>query len=403
MAADEHLRRSFDALAERLREVVSRELDAISGELSSSLNDEQARAHAEAAEEKERALAQAAHAHEDALDRARREAREEAEREAAERLLAARAEVREEAERAAHERLTAARTEDRDLARTEALELARAEREAADLGGGLRLLEAIRALDRARSLSETLDTLAGCAGREAARVAVLLVRGDLLRGWRFVGFGADLDGAANFEAPLAVAGVIGDAVRTGAAASTDSAVQTLPPPFGALPPGCETLALPVAVGEHVVAVLYADQGAHAAERGMSWPVALEIMTRHAARSLEAMTACRAAQIFQGRDEASATPAPASLAETEAPGTEAEESARRYARLLISEIKLYHEPEVIAGRRERNLADRLGGEITRARVLYEQRVPARVRERGDYFQEELVRTLADGDEALLAKG
>src|SRR5581483_8474029 len=206
MAADEHLKRSFDALSARLREIVSRELEAISGELSSSLNDEQAQADAAAAVERARALAEATHAHEDALDRARREAREEAEREAAERLLAARAEAREEAERAAHERLTAARSEDRDLARTEALELARAEREAADLGGDIRLLEAIRALDRARSLSETLDTLAGCAGREAARVAVLLVRGEHLRGWRFIGFGADLDGTPDFEVPLADAG-----------------------------------------------------------------------------------------------------------------------------------------------------------------------------------------------------
>ena len=76
------------------------------------------------------------------------------------------------------------------------------------------------------------------------------------------------------------------------------------------------------------------------------------------------------------------------------------AARRYARLLVSEIKLYHELQVVEGRRERDLATRLGGEIARVRTLYEQRVPAEVRQGTDYVHEELIRTLADGDASLL---
>jgi len=34
------------------------------------------------------------------------------------------------------------------------------------------------------------------------------------------------------------------------------------------------------------------------------------------------------------------------------------------------------------------------------VLYEQRVPTHIREQTDYFQDELVRTLANGDSTLL---
>ena len=56
--------------------------------------------------------------------------------------------------------------------------------------------------------------------------------------------------------------------------------------------------------------------------------------------------------------------------------------------------------VAAGRRDRDLTSRLGGEISRARVMYEQRVPSVVRDRADYFRDELVRTLANGDETLL---
>ena len=80
--------------------------------------------------------------------------------------------------------------------------------------------------------------------------------------------------------------------------------------------------------------------------------------------------------------------------------DADAAAQRYARLLVSEIKLYHEPDVIAGRREGDLKTRLGAEIARARMLYEQRVPPQIDRRADYFRAELVRTLADGDAALL---
>jgi hypothetical protein len=69
---------------------------------------------------------------------------------------------------------------------------------------------------------------------------------------------------------------------------------------------------------------------------------------------------------------------------------------------VSEIRLYHEPAVVDGRRDRDLAARLGGEITRARVMYEQRVPPHVRGRVDYCHDELVRTLCNGDASLLER-
>src|SRR5207247_10743475 len=56
-----------------------------------------------------------------------------------------------------------------------------------------RLLAAIRAMDRARSLTEIFDALSVGAEREAPRAAVLLVRDATLRGWRFTGFDAALE------------------------------------------------------------------------------------------------------------------------------------------------------------------------------------------------------------------
>ena len=75
-------------------------------------------------------------------------------------------------------------------------------------------------------------------------------------------------------------------------------------------------------------------------------------------------------------------------------------ARRFARLLISEIKLYNEQKVAEGRTEHDLYDRLREYIDRSREMYDKRVKAEVAARYDYFHGELVNTLAEGDVAKL---
>ena len=50
--------------------------------------------------------------------------------------------------------------------------------------------------------------------------------------------------------------------------------------------------------------------------------------------------------------------------------------------------------------QRDLRQRLRGEIDRAQRLYEERVPPAVGARDQYFHQELVQTLADGDPTLL---
>jgi hypothetical protein len=82
------------------------------------------------------------------------------------------------------------------------------------------------------------------------------------------------------------------------------------------------------------------------------------------------------------------------------GSDDDQAARRYARLLVSEIKLYNESAVRAGRERRDLLQRLKPEIERARRLYDERVASSITSRDLYFQQELVQTLADGDRSLL---
>lgn len=75
-------------------------------------------------------------------------------------------------------------------------------------------------------------------------------------------------------------------------------------------------------------------------------------------------------------------------------------ARRFARLLISEIKLYNEQKVAEGRSEHDLYDRLREYIDRSREMYDKRVKPEVATRYDYFHGELVDTLAEGDASKL---
>jgi hypothetical protein len=75
-------------------------------------------------------------------------------------------------------------------------------------------------------------------------------------------------------------------------------------------------------------------------------------------------------------------------------------ARRFARLLVSEIKLYNEPKVKEGRSRGDLYDLLREDIDRSRQMYDKRVAPPVAARHDYFHQELVNTLAEGDPAKL---
>lgn len=76
-------------------------------------------------------------------------------------------------------------------------------------------------------------------------------------------------------------------------------------------------------------------------------------------------------------------------------TKKHDEARRFARLLVSEIKLYNESKVDQGRKNKDLYDRLKEDIDRSRQMYDERIPEDVRKVSNYFYDELVRILAEG--------
>lgn len=103
----------------------------------------------------------------------------------------------------------------------------------------------------------------------------------------------------------------------------------------------------------------------------------------------------------------AAPPPVVQQTVPTPASETEQrshnDARRFARLLVSEIKLYNAAKVNDGRRNFDLYDRLRDEIDRSRKVYDKRVSPAVASRFDYFYDELVQTLAEGDPAKLGDG
>lgn len=296
----------------------------------------------------------------------------------------------------------------------EAVAAARASERESEMAGVTRLLESIRGLDGASSLSEVLDALALASAREAARAAVVVLRGERIHGWKMSGFGARDMQPKSIDLALAESGVIGMAIGAARAVTTrDTQSAAAGPGFEVLPADRMGLAVPVIVGGRVVAAIYADGvtlDGHERAVPSGWPEVIEVLARHAGRCLEALTqrAAAAPPRVQTPAGASGTSAhgagPAAAANPTGAMSQITdgvvEAARRTARLLVSEIRLFHEPAVHEGRRQGNLMTHLAPQIEMARTVYNQRVPAGVRSQTDFFHQELIRTLAGGDATLL---
>ena len=75
-------------------------------------------------------------------------------------------------------------------------------------------------------------------------------------------------------------------------------------------------------------------------------------------------------------------------------------AQRFARLLVDEIKLYNQAKVAEGRRHKDLYDRLKEDIDKSRSTFQKRYGSTAAASGDYFQKEVVRSLAEEDGSVM---
>jgi hypothetical protein len=255
------------------------------------------------------------------------------------------------------------------------------------------LLDAFSDMDRQASLSGILTALVRDATIVAPRVALFIVNGTTLEEWAVPGI--PLLSTAPLPLEADASRLLAYALRHNRTMPAGAAHEAPAPPMALLPAGRSAIAVPLAPGNQPVAVLYADEDlAGVATDG--WRDMIELLVRHAAARLAYVTTIRTAEAMRllAETDRNAGHGPDPAPEFDEPG------ARRYARLLVSEIKLYNEAAVREGRGQRDLLHRLGAEIARARQLYEAHVPATVPDRHAYFQQELVQTLAGGDPALL---
>lgn len=285
-----------------------------------------------------------------------------------------------------------------------------------------KLASAIAGICAKRSQAEVLSSLLEAARSFAQRTAIFLCRGNQITGWQASGFseGFDRDQVKLLSFAINSDNLLGAAVVSGSSRLGDSAA--LPEPLrsehvdGKRMP-LEAAALPIVVSRKIPALLYADSGTSLDHR-LQFPALLALCSV-ASVVLEKLTMTLAPT--KGRPaaetrpitvekpieavpaQASQTAAPAQTLSVSQPPTEDEalhSEARRFARLLVSEIKLYNEQKVAEGRKNKDIYLRLKQDIDRCRELYERRASPRVKAKVDHFHDELVRILGDNDPTAL---
>lgn len=160
-------------------------------------------------------------------------------------------------------------------------------------------LDAMRALDRAASLSDALDALGQAVRAEADRVALFLVRDSGLRTWMSQGFDAETQ--PQQDVPLGASGVAGEAIRLRTALTARAVAPASPdgrPAFSAARPCSAVVAIPVVMHGKAVAIIYAELVAEGADPSRL-TLFCELIARHAVRLLESLTVTRLAQLGTG--------------------------------------------------------------------------------------------------------
>ncbi len=306
---------------------------------------------------------------------------------------------------------------------------------------------AITEIDAQRQQADVLSALVRHAAQCAPRIAFFVIKSGSAIGWKAVGFtnGLTDDTVRTLNLSLQANPLLHDstsALRTVTANNTATGVLG---PYDATV--ADAVAVPLVIRGKAAAVLYADSGDGGGHVNLD---ALESLMQVTSMAIELLPVRRtqpAAPVAAAPAPAFAPPpqpepvqatpfafkaeeppavpasvvtplpavaevkeaAPASVPQAQPTTLQSDEEvrahndARRFARLLVSEIKLYNEQKVTEGRRAHDLYERLKEDIDRSRQMYEKRVSASVAAKFDYFYDELLHTLGEGDPAKLGSG
>jgi hypothetical protein len=320
------------------------------------------------------------------------------------------------------------------------------------------LLKAISSIQTGTTQREILRTLLDNASRYCGRVALFVVKAGAATGWQGRAF-SNHEEIKDF--PLDVSSGAAARAMQSRLALAASAAEVDPKfisRFGA-PAEDHALLLPLLLKDRVAALVYADAGTEAG--GKMEGAALELLVVSASAWLE-VTALRKQAQKEGPAEARSfekTPAPAPpvpaspsfsdpfaahapahspVAAPEPPAAEPVDAvstmsepvpaaaaaatatavavdtfaalstedadlhrkAQRFARLLVDEIKLYNQAKVAEGRKNKDLYDRLKEDIDKSQATYQKRFGATIAASAEYFNQELVRSLAEDDSSVM---
>jgi hypothetical protein len=322
---------------------------------------------------------------------------------------------------------------------------------AAGGGDATKLLQSVTGVQTGSTQKEILRALIDGGSTHCARAALFVVKAGTATGWQGRGFSDD-DSVKDFALDMN-AGPVAHAYlnRVVAPANIAEMGRKFVEQFGA-PSNEQVLVLPLLLKDKVAGLVYADGGATGVlESGslevlvMATSAWLEVVSlrkqaqqresvetaperavaaapvqtvssfadpfaSHAPKHIPARAipepepAAEVVEVASAAHSPSAGAAPAAAADPFA-GLAAEDAdthrkAQRFARLLVDEIKLYNQAKVAEGRKHKDLYDRMKDDIEKSRSTYQKRYGSTIANAGNYFQQELVRSLAEDDLSIM---
>ncbi len=258
--------------------------------------------------------------------------------------------------------------------------------------------------------AEILRHLLEGEARFAGRVALFVVKGATVNGWQGIGF--DDNEVIRSLSLNTGTGLLARAIQTRNPAGGPT--PEFDPGFMSSvksPADNQCMVLPLVVKDKVAAVIYADGGT--AKGGTLDASGLQALTRFAGVWLELAALRKAGGTViedvppaQPAEAMAATAVTAAVPVSAAPVSEEndlQKKARRFAKLLVEEIRLYNQAKVDEGRRNKDLYDRLKEDIEKSRAMYDKRYAESAVASANYFTQELIRILADNDATLMGAG
>jgi hypothetical protein len=319
-------------------------------------------------------------------------------------------------------------------------------------GTAANLLKAISAIQAGSTQRDILRALLDNTVRYSGRAALFVIKAGAATGWQGRGFadnGDIKDFSLDVNTGLAARAMQSRMVLTGSAGEMD---QQFISRFQA-PADESAMLLPLLLKEKIAALVYTDAGLEAG--GKIDAAALEVLVMSASAWLEVASLRKQAHKDSGAEaigvekletapplqtvpsfsdpfaahapkHVEATPAAVAVEEAatvveaepvalsteaavEAPDsspqmppeeTDVHRKARRFARLLVDEIKLYNQAKVSEGRKNKDLYDRLKEDIEKSRTTYRKRYGNTAAAGTDYFSQELIRSLAEDDSSIM---